>query len=630
MIENKKDNRGKFIKTLLIVIATIVALFIIYSLIKAGKIDKITKVKKILDTEYNDIKCVTEECDYVVASKNGKNGVVKKYIYSFEGKKILSYKEKNDNKSKTINEVSSVTSKYIIFKQQNKKDLEIVGYYITDLKGNKKYSTKNILTYLTENLILMVENTDEGIKYQVLNNNGKQLYSNIINAKTFNDNKVAQLDTGSTSIILNSEGVKLLEGYSISSEIKDKNNKTLYFVIKDTKNNLFYYYDINKNEIVGDNFQNYTEYDSEGNLAITKVKNNVVETYILDCNGNQTKYNNNSLEKYINEFKQLIDQSKYYVYDSSIYEENQTMVLADNKNVKSFGVLDTKTNKFKAIYKYNDSDNIKSTISKLDEGGYYQISCLKEVCGENKNIVYNLVDSEIVFENNDDNLSIQKYTEYEKDYKTVKYINDKKTSYVLYDKNNSKIISSSKQIVIVDKKILYTNDSYSDDLLLYSVSKNKSFNTENENAVRLNLSGDIVYKFDKEDETCILGKNNKVLECIPSNVKITYSKNLIMYVNDGKITLINSKKLKKNRYLLKNNEKMNDVKGDTIPPYRNTLFINNSTDNYVKIISIKGKKIKKIKDVEINNIRQKDDKNILVFTKKSKNDKDYYGLYLAK
>ena len=93
--------------------------------------------------------------------------------------------------------------------------------------------------------------------------------------------------------------------------------------------------------------------------------------------------------------------------------------------------------------------------------------------------------------------------------------------------------------------------------------------------------------------------------------------------------MINAQNSKKNKYNLEKNEKMNDIKGDLIPLYRNTLFVNNSANDYIKIVSNTGRVIKKINNAEVVSIKQIDKTNVLIFTKNTIDNKDYFGLYLA-
>ena len=609
---------------ILFIVALIIIVLMVYLILINKKIDGITKVNKIFDEKYYDVKCISEKCDYIIASSGDEGKTSKKYIYNYNGKKISSYKENFNSNSKTSNEINEVSENYLIFKKVNRSNNDITGYYLTDLKDNKKYSTSNELKYLTDNLLLMKKQGG----YEIITKDGKEKYSNIDSAKTFNNDKIVLINVNNTSVILDNKGEKILEDYTVSKEVKNNDGDTLYLVIKDVKNNLFYYFDVDKKEIIGDNFQNFSEKDNKGNLIITKVKNNVLSKYILDKNGNQKKYTEKNTQKYVNDIKMLIDSSKYYVYDNSVYKENQNNVFVNKKDDNTFGIYNVKDNKYKKLYDYS-KENSKSNITEVNKNGIYQISCKKDNCKTNENLVYDLNNMKKVFDIKDNNLSILNYTSYENGYKSVKYDDNNNSKYVLYDNNNKKVIDSNKQIIVVDDEISYTNDKTEDDVLLYSFKKNKTYNKENEEAKRINISNYTLYKYKIDDKICILNNKGKKIECTKDDIKLSYSDDLVYYLSNNKVVMINAQNSKKNKYNLEKNEKMNDIKGDLIPLYRNTLFVNNSANDYIKIVSNTGRVIKKINNAEVVSVKQIDKTNVLIFTKNTIDNKDYFGLYLA-
>ena len=69
--------------------------------------------------------------------------------------------------------------------------------------------------------------------------------------------------------------------------------------------------------------------------------------FILDKNGNKKKYTEKNTQKYANDIKMLIDSSKYYVYDNSVYKENQNNVFVNKKDDNTFGIYNVKDNKYK-------------------------------------------------------------------------------------------------------------------------------------------------------------------------------------------------------------------------------------------------------------------------------------------
>lgn len=609
---------------ILFIVALIIIVLMVYLILINKKIDGITKVNKIFDEKYYDVKCISEKCDYIIASSGDESKTSKKYIYNYNGKKISSYKETFNSNSKTSNEINEVSENYLIFKKVNRSNNDITGYYLTDLKDNKKYSTSNELKYLTDNLLLMKKQGG----YEIITKDGKEKYSNIDSAKTFNNDKIVLINVNNTSVILDNKGEKILEDYTVSKEVKNNDGDTLYLVIKDVKNNLFYYFDVDKKEIIGDNFQNFSEKDNKGNLIITKVKNNVLSKYILDKNGNQKKYTEKNTQKYVNDIKMLIDSSKYYVYDNSVYKKNQNNVFVNKKDDNTFGIYNVKDNKYKKLYDYS-KENSKSNITEVNKNGIYQISCKKDNCKTNENLVYDLNNMKKIFDIKDNNLSILNYTSYENGYKSVKYDDNNNSKYVLYDNNNKKVIDSNKQIIVVDDEISYTNDKTEDDVLLYSFKKNKTYNKENEEAKIVSISNYTLYKYKTDDKTCILNSKGKKIECTKDDIKLSYSDDLVYYLSNNKVVMINAQNSKKNKYNLENNEKINDIKGDLIPLYRNTLFVNNSANDYIKIVSNTGRVIKKINNTEIVSVKQIDKTNVLIFTKNTIDNKDYFGLYLA-
>ena len=74
---------------------------------------------------------------------------------------------------------------------------------------------------------------------------------------------------------------------------------------------------------------------------------------------------------------------------------------------------------------------------------------------------------------------------------------------------------------------------------------------------------------------------------------------------------------------------MNDASGSMISPYKQTLVINNSTEKYVKVINFNGKVLKKIDNVELSKFKTNDEvEKAFLIVKKTKNNKDLYGLYV--
>ena len=94
--------------------------------------------------------------------------------------------------------------------------------------------------------------------------------------------------------------------------------------------------------------------------------------------------------------------------------------------------------------------------------------------------------------------------------------------------------------------------------------------------------------------------------------------------------MFNASTGKTKKYRFRNNEKMNDASGDLIAPYRGALFINNSANNYVRVVNSRGNIIKTIKKAEIQNIYKTKDNNVVIITKNDSKNITLFGLYIAK
>ena len=88
---------------------------------------------------------------------------------------------------------------------------------------------------------------------------------------------------------------------------------------------------------------------------------------------------------------------------------------------------------------------------------------------------------------------------------------------------------------------------------------------------------------------------------------------------------------KNKNYKLKKNEKINDNGGQNVAPYKNSIYINNTVDNYIKVVNANGRTVKKINKVTINSVKyNKKTNNVIIITKKINGNNNSYGLYIAK
>lgn len=641
-ITKDKDNKKINKSISFIIIGIIFLILIIFGITKfvsgLSNNQNIKSVKKVLNTKYFDVDCIDSSCNGFVAMKGDKLKKATIDLINVEGKKVASYTEKYNSSDKNIRTPYQLTDEYFIMKTINSETSKTEKYSIMSKKGKELYTTNSELNVLTEKFVLM-EDEKTG-KYSILDTKGKELYNNISDIDTYVDGKYISFKIEDDYTILDENGDKILDNYKIAKVVKSDSdeNEVLYFVVKDIKSGTYYYYDIDKSEIVGDGFVNYTNGEKNGELIITKKVNDKNEKYTLNKNGKQTKIDNDNSE-IVEEIKEKIDTNQYYLYSVSATKKGQKNILVDNKSDKSFGILNLDTNKYTEIYKYNsEKSSFYSTVDKLNENDsdlYLKISCSKNNCDSPKTIIYDFEHMSEIYKIDDDSLTVSDYVQYEDDYKVVKYSStsnsaDYKGKYVLYDKNNKELLKSSNRIVLIDKKISFGNE-YTYSLTLYSVKQKKALNTDSEGASIIVISDEKLYKYtDKDGNTIIYNMDGKKVISAKSDY-LKYSNTSIVYLEDEKVVMYDVKKSKTKTYKLKENEKLNDASGDIIPPYRGTIFINNSTDKYIKVIDSKGKVLKKIKNVEISTVETNSkNNNVFIIVKENGKTGNLYGLYVAK
>ena len=641
--ENKKNNlikkiKNNKIKSLIILVSLIIILGIIIVVIKNINSDEIKKVSKILPSKYYAIDCLDSNCDGIAAYKGNKTGKSVVTLLDGNGNKVAKYKDIYNSNAKVKKEPYELGKDYFIFKKVNSNTNKVKGYSIANKKGKETYSTENRLKVLNDNLILM-DDVNKSIKgYSILNSKGKILLKNINDYEVYANGKVIFADVEGTKEILDEKGKILLTDYFVATDIYDENDELLYLLVEDSKNNAYNYFSIKDLKIIGDSFQNYIR-NNDGTLTITKKENNSTVKYLLYKDGKQKLIGEDKTQSEIaSELKKNIDTKKYNLYLTSIYDENQKYIFADDLTNKAFGIYEIKSNKFKKIYDYKkDSSNLYSSISKINNDkniNYYQVSCSAYNCSKNEFYVYDLEQGKELYKVSDSKLKVQNYYQYEDDYKVVKYSystqdNNYKGKYALYDKNNKEITKSSNNIVVIDKKLLIGSE-FSSSLILYSVKSKKVLNTEKTLGTKIILDNNNYYRYQTNDNTILLNEDGKEVLKIDSLSDIIYSDKVLVYIKDRKIYIFDVNSGKTRKYKLKENEKMNDAMGDLISPYRGALFINNSSNNYVKIVNSKGNIIKTIKKAEIMNIHKTSDNNVVIIIKNDTKKTITYGLYIAK
>lgn len=613
-------------KIVSIIVGVIIIGLLLFVIFGRTNVDSISRVKKLLSNKYYKIECMSDTCDYVIAYSGEKLGKTNILIYNAYGKKIVSYKEVFDSNTKVIRNIYGVTKNYIIFKKSEVTTGNTKGYLLATTKGKTKYNSENVLSGLNDNLVS--EKVDES--YNIIDKNGKVLFTNVNNIKVQADGKILSMTIKNEDVILNENGTPILNGYKIVKQVKDEDGKTLYLVLQDSNKNAYYYYNIYNNKIVGDAFNGYVDGSNTGELIITKKVNNESVKYILSKDGKQKKLESVSLTTLSS-----IDTNQYDVLYESYIIPTQKVILVKNTSDNSFGTYNIKSKKYKKLFKYG-TNNKNTSVSKLlstEKDLYLQISYSTEE--EKKIIVYDMVNNKKLYEVNSKDYGIQYFTNYG-DYNVVKYTYDSKdeykSKYAVYDKNNKEIFKSDDQIIIVNRKLVFGKEPSSSSLILFDAKARKAINDSNTLATKVTLGNTYFYKFSDDTQTYLYNSSGEKLKIINNDqASLMYSTETVMYIARNKVYIINPTDSKTSTYTLKENERINTYDGETIPPYRNTLFINNTVNNNIKIVNVNGRVIKSIKNSIIESVDyNKESNNVFIITRQVKNNNNYYGLYLGK
>lgn len=641
IVIEKTTQKTNNVALITIIVAVVLAILLVINFIAGGFKSKtdvasdIKTVKKILNEKYNEIDCVDSNCDYIVASSGDTLKKTTYNIFNTNGKKVGSYTVNYSKNNAGVTSVISATEKYIVTRTVNDKK---INYVLRSNKGKALYSSDKIINSLNDNLAIVENKTNE---YDILNYKGKKLYSNVSDYDTYSDGKYISIKVNDNYMLADKNGEKVLSNYKVSTEVKDEIGNSLYLVVEDTKKDNYYYFDINKNKKVGDSFSYYTTSDNEGELVITKSLNDKKVKYVLNKNGKQVKMSNDYTDQSesISKIKESIDTDKYYVYSYGIKDASQKYVLVNDREAKSFGILNVKSKDYKKLFDYSSSKSSAfASIVELDnkDDKIVRINCSKSNCDNETSIIYNLTKNKEIYSENNKNAIVSDYASYKNNYKVVRYSylssnDDLKGKYVLYDTNNKEVYKSSSAIAVIDSEIEIgkTASSY---ILLYSVSDKKTLNTEKTKADKIKIADKVLYKYtSKDNKTIVCNEKGKEVIKIDSSDYITYSNSNIIYMTNDRIYIYNAAKDRTRNYKLRDNEKLNDESNDIVSPYRGAVFINNSSDKMVKVINSKGKVIRKIKNAELTEVKKnKSTGEALIIVKKSSKNSDTYGLYLAK
>ena len=463
-------------------------------------------------------------------------------------------------------------------------------YSVFDYNGNKLYefNNHNKLDIVTVSKKYFITKENE---YHLYNSDSKEILSgnniysineylifvdnNVINTKgevLFNNVKNIKKYYNNKYFSIDNnfvdkKGKVLLNGYKIIKE-KINDNEIDYFIVK--KDKKYYCFFPIVNNIIGDGFSKYFEYNDK----IYIVSNDKI--FEISMNGLRkevTFY----IDKNIN--KKNID------YSNAV-RKNRILTIRDYY----LGVLETDTNKFHKIMK------TKNFSFKFIDKNYINIFC------NNKNYVYDLNNYKIVYENNFDDIVI-----FKNKYKTIKADN----MYYLLDDQDRRITSSDKQIILLDSKVKIGN--VEDNIVL--------FGKELYSGESITINKKTYYKY----------KDGSIDYIVSSDLKEAYSSD--SYLNYMTDTIVKKEKNRLYFYDKKNNKKyvyeLSDYRIKNKEINKNEIILSNNKS--IIILNKKGKVVKKINNVILEDIHYIKEKQSIVLTvNKKKINKIYKGAYVLK
>lgn len=636
--KNKQENKDLFLglidKTKLIKILCAIAVVLLIALIikifvfKPGTSKN--GVSKLLDTKYDSISCIDYDCNGFMAIDGDKLTKYKVVLFNVDGEKVADYKEVYNANLKETEVPYAIGKDFYLTSITSLSKLSASGYNMKNKKGKVIYSSEKSIELLNNYLVITTDK--ETSKKIIVDKKGKVLYSNISDYESYFNGKIIEIEIDNTYALLNELGEKFLSDYSISKIVKDEDEKYLYAVVKNEKDKVYNYFDLLKAKVVGDSFSSYSAGDEVGTLVITKKENEKSVKYLLTKDGKQTKLETEetttSSDGFYKDFKDKVDTDTYSIFSGSLYSKDQENIIVNNKVEKSMGVYNVNTKEYKELYKYaQDKSYFYSSVYNVknsDENGLVLRFICTTSCDQNESLVYDVKNNKELYRYEGEN-HITSYAEYENGYKVIGLSNST-DKYTVLDKDNKNLYSSKKVVLILDSElVLGDKPSYS--AILYSSKDNKVIN---ENTVSIiDDYKNMLYKYSDETNTYILDKDGKEIIKVNKNDYLKNIDNYYIYIANNKINIYDIDKNKTNSYTMKDSEKMNDASGSMISPYKQNLVINNSTEKYVKVINFNGKVLKKIDNVELSKFKTNDEaEKAFLIVKKTKNNKDLYGLYV--
>lgn len=535
------------IKKLIVSVAFIVILVILFLY---GKKFNDTRINKEITIVNNIIK---EKYDKVVYSNKAmyaysfiKTDDIYKYsVFDLHGNRLYSFKS-----SKELNIVTAMKKYFIVFDD---------GYHLYN-QDNEKIIDAKVIEALNDYIVKVDD--------KIYNLDNEVLYEDVHTINSYNNNNLFNINN---YYLIDKKGNLLLENTIIEKEVKT-NNLTNYYIIK--KDNKYYTFFININQIIGDSFDSY------------KINKNV---YIKNKNGKYKIYKTGLRKKIKDTYISKKIRNKYYLEQDNII--NNKYAFVTNKKTNKSGIINILTNDFIFIKKGNVSKVTR--ISKI----YYKIKI------NNTYFIYDINNKKVIYKSNDDINNILIF-----DNGCISYCKD--NNYYLVSKKGKIIINLDKQIVLKNKKII--GGRVLEDFYIYDYS-----NQEIESSKKIIINDDEYYFYNNTIASKDFDREYS------SKEYLSYGEKNIILKNDSDILFYDLKNDEKYSYKLKNNEEIiNDH------PYKNVILVEGK--NKTRIINFKGEIIGSIKNKKIVNYYESNRGNLVIITSKLINGKRYEGSYVAK
>lgn len=648
-MEEKKSFFNKFKMPIIIGISAVLVILIILLVVlnnggkkNLAKIDKkedIAKVSNLLSVKYDDIACVSG-CEYFIALSGDELTGKIDFLDKSGNKKGNLDLSKMDPKLVATLDVEEMTDSYYIVSYSDLKDFDTK--YAAYSYNGKQLMTGSDMEALTDSYFLVTIDVFDTEKDIIYTSKGKEAYNDVKSVYVYN-NEYITFKQNDVSKIVDNNGKELLSGYKLSDAIMDENDNIKYLIVKSDSDNVYNYYDIKSNSKKGDAFTSYRK--DENKVIITKDVNSERKQFVLDDNGMQSEYkdeDNDSdvdvKDNYYEEVKNNFDSEKYPAFAKVIKSADQKYILVNGEE-NNFGILNVDTSEFTELGKYKENSSKRLTITNLNSSdksinSIFVIECSTYYCDFDQQYVYDFSTNKLLISRGQDETKIDDLCIYDDGYMVVENeysSNEDSSMYILYDKDMNKILESDDDIQLIDKSLKYYTyiSSLYGSVNLYSVKDSKVLNTNGSKLYDIDymtFNGEKVYYFNSDNKLNILNSDNTI-SSIEGSFRKSDDVGLYLVGNDGKKLIYHNMLTgQSSSYELKENESNNSSNATEMVPYRNTYFINNSYDVYMKVVGSNGKDLINKKGLQIYKIKRKDNGSVVIFVK-DKNDK--IGAYIA-